>query len=99
MTTGNLIGDIHATWDAMPNVSIRIESVHRLGSAGAVTDYVAQGTSPEGFDAEWRMVYLVTVDGDQINRCEVFDEADLDAALASFDELTLQHSDSVPDSA
>ena len=29
-----------------------------------------------------------TVDGDLINRCEMFDEADLDAALARFDELS-----------
>ena len=29
-----------------------------------------------------------TVDGDLINRCEIFDEADLDAALARFDELS-----------
>ena len=28
------------------------------------------------------------VDGDLINRCEVFDETDLDAALARFDELS-----------
>ena len=29
----------------------------------------------------------LTVDGELINRCEVFDEADLDAALARFEEL------------
>ena len=34
------------------------------------------------------MVELVTVEGDLINRCELFDEADLDAALARFDELS-----------
>ena len=31
---------------------------------------------------------LLTVDGDLINRSEVFDEADLDAALARFDQLS-----------
>ena len=31
-----------------------------------------------------------TVDGDLLNRCELFDEADLDAALARFEELHLQ---------
>ena len=31
---------------------------------------------------------MLTVEGDLINRCEVFDEADLDAALARFDELS-----------
>ena len=42
----------------------------------------AHGTSQEGFDAEWRGIDFLTVDGDLLNRCEVFDEADLDAALA-----------------
>ena len=31
---------------------------------------------------------FMTVDGDLVNRCEVFDEADLDAALARFDQLS-----------
>ena len=31
---------------------------------------------------------MLTVDGDLINRCEIFDEADIDAALARFDELS-----------
>ena len=31
---------------------------------------------------------LLTVDGDLINRIELFDETDLDAALARFDELS-----------
>ncbi len=31
---------------------------------------------------------LLTVEGDPINRCELFDEADIDAALARFDELS-----------
>ena len=39
------------------------------------------------FDAEWRGVEIMTVDGDLLSRAEVFDEADLDAALAKFDEL------------
>ena len=30
---------------------------------------------------------VFTVEGDLINRVEVFDEADLDAALARFEEL------------
>ncbi len=31
---------------------------------------------------------MLTFDGDLISRCEMFDEADLDAALARFDELS-----------
>ena len=32
----------------------------------------------------------LTVEGDRVNRCEIFDETDLDAALARFDELQPQ---------
>ena len=47
-----------------------------------------KGTSKEGFEAEWRDVILLTVDSEQLTRCEIFDEADLDAALARLDELS-----------
>ena len=33
---------------------------------------------------------LLTFEGDMVNRCEIFDEADLDAALARFEELQPQ---------
>ncbi|OBH88839.1 BTAD domain-containing putative transcriptional regulator [Mycobacterium sp. E2733] len=74
-------------WELTPNLSMHIEVVHRLSRRGAVCSYVAFGTSPEGVDAEWPMILLLTVEGDRIGRCEIFDEADLDAALARFDEL------------
>ena len=78
---------IRAIWDLTPDLSTRIEAVHRLSSFGAVVTNTAYGTSPEGFAAEWRVVDLVTVEGDRISRDEFFDEADLDAALARFEEL------------
>jgi hypothetical protein len=78
---------IRAIWDLTPDLSTRIEAVHRLSSFGAVVTNTAYGTSPQGFAAEWRVVDLVTVEGDRISRDEFFDEADLDAALARFDEL------------
>ena len=83
-----MTASIRAAWDVTPDLSIYIEAVHRLSDLGAVVTHVAHGTSHEGFDAEWRMIELLTVDGDLINRCELFDEADLDAALARFDELS-----------
>jgi hypothetical protein len=83
----DLPATIRAVWDLTPDVSIHVEEVHRLSSFGAVVTDTMSGTSPEGFDAEWRMIQLLTVEGDRIDRCEVFDEADLDAALARFDEL------------
>ena len=86
---GDLTAYIRAAWDLMPDVRFYIEAVHRLSDLGAVVTHVANGTSQEGFDAEWRMiVLLLTVEGDLINRCEIFDEADIDAALARFDELS-----------
>ena len=54
---------------------------------GAVITQTTHGTSQEGFEAEWREIGLLTVDGDLVNRIEAFDEADLDAALARFEEL------------
>ena len=78
---------IGAIWDLTPDFSIHIEAVHRLSNVGAVYTEVGTGTSPDGFDAEWRTIQLMTVEGDLINRCELFDETDLDSALARFDEL------------
>ena len=48
------------------NLDIHIEAVHRLTDLGAVVTHIAHGDSPEGFDAEWRMIILLTVDGDLI---------------------------------
>ena len=62
--------------------------MHRLSDLGAVVTWASNGTSQAGFEAEWREISIATVDGDLINRSEMFDEADLDAALARFDELS-----------
>ncbi|WP_267887329.1 BTAD domain-containing putative transcriptional regulator [Mycolicibacterium brisbanense] len=78
---------IQATWDVTPRAEAHVEAVHRLNEYGALVTQAVHGTSPEGFDAEWREIALLTLAGDLINRCELFDEADLDAALARFDEL------------
>ncbi|WP_442387489.1 BTAD domain-containing putative transcriptional regulator [Mycobacterium sp.] len=78
---------MRAIWDLTPDLTTHIEAVHRLSNFGAIVTITANGTSPEGFDAEWRMIDLFTVEGDRFNRCEMFDEADLDAALARFEEL------------
>ena len=51
-----------------PDISIHMEAVHRLSDLGAVVTHAAHGTSQEGFDAEWRMIDLFTVEGDLINR-------------------------------
>ena len=68
-------------------IDIYVEKVHQLNDRGAVITYAAHENSPQGFDAEWRGVAVFTVSGDLVNRVEVFDEADLDAALTRFEEL------------
>jgi hypothetical protein len=83
----DLAAAISAVWDLTPDASMRIEAVHRLSEHGAVVTFVLNGASQNGFHAEWRMIDLLTVEGDLIGDCEVFDEADLDAALTRFEEL------------
>lgn len=84
---GHLKSYIRATWDLGMDTSIYVEAVHRLTDLGAVVNHVGKGTSQDGFDAEWRTTDLFTVEGDLINRCEMFDDTDLNTALARFDEL------------
>ena len=85
---GDAIPYIRATYDVAPNVKGHLEAVHRLSSLGAVVTEVVTGTSREGFDFELREIALFAFDGDMVCRFEMFDEADLDAALARFDELS-----------
>ena len=84
---GDMVAHVRAMWDLTPNVSLRIEAVHRLTNLGAVVSRTTYGTSQDGFDAEWRAIDLPTVQGDLIDHFEMFDEADLDAALARFEEI------------
>ena len=83
-----ITGYLHASWDLTPNLHMYIETVHRLSDVGGVITLVVNGTSREGLDAEWRIAEILTREGDDGKRCEVFDETDLDAALARFDELS-----------
>ena len=79
---------LRAQWDLTPDLRMYIEAVHRLSDLGAVVTLAVRGTSTEGFDADWRFVELLTREGDVGKRCEIFNEADIDAALARFDELS-----------
>ena len=81
---------VRATWDLTPELHMFIESVHRLNDVGTVVTHASHGTSQDDFEAEWRQITLFTVEGDLCNRCEIFDEANLDAALARFEELQPQ---------
>lgn len=85
--TGDLATYLSVAWELSSESHLYVAAVHRLGNLGVVITHVAVGTSPEGFDAEWQVIDVMTFEGDRINRCELFDESDLDAALARFDEL------------
>jgi len=85
---GELIPYVLATWDVAPDLQMCIESVHRLTNTGAVITHTGYGTSQDGFDAEWREIAFFTFQGDKVNRCEMFDDVDVDAALARFEEVT-----------
>ena len=85
---GDMIAYLQAAWDDSPDTKIYIAAVHRLGKIGAVVSHVAHGISQEGFDAEWRDVNVLAVEGDMLSRSELFDETDLDAAIARFDQLS-----------
>ena len=85
---GEMTASLRAIWDFAPDWNIHIAAVHRLSNHGAVVTQVEHATSQEGFDAEGREIDILTVDDDLISRCEVFDEADIDAALARFEQLS-----------
>ena len=82
---GDLIEYFRAGWDLGQDIRTYVEVVHRLSELGAVCTHAGHGVSHEGFDAEWHGVDLLTVEGDMVNRCEAFDDADLDAAIARFE--------------
>ncbi len=90
IAAGEITANIRSVWDVTPDFRYGIETVHRLSNVGAVFTHVAHGASPDGFEAEWRGISILTVEGDLISRCELFDETDLDAALARFEELNRQ---------
>jgi hypothetical protein len=85
---GDLFAAVRASWDVTPDIRYRVESVHRMSNLAAVVTHTSKGTAQEGFDAEWRVINVLAIDGDLLSGAEVFDETDLDAAIARFDELT-----------
>ena len=86
--SSELSTSIRASKELTPDLNVRVEVVHRLGRSGAVITNVSYGTSQAGFNAEWRMLQVLMVEGGRVHRCELFDESDLDAALARFDALS-----------
>ena len=69
-------------------VNGHVEAVHRVNNLGAVVTHVVKGHPKRASTPNGGKSLLVTLEGDVINRCELFDEADLGTALARFDQLS-----------
>ena len=80
---------IRATYGTSRRTSrVYLEAVHRLSNLGVVVTQVVDWDLTGGLRfrvARGRPLYAF--EGDLVSRFEIFDEADLDAALARFDEL------------
>ena len=85
-----LTPNIRAFWDITSEARIDVATVHRLTNLGAVVAHTTHATSQEGVEVESGEIIILMVDGDLLSRCEIFNEADLDAALARFEELHSQ---------
>lgn len=55
---------LRAGWELDQHLDLYVETVHRVTEVGAVFTWAGYGTSHDGFDAEWRAVDLMTVDGE-----------------------------------
>ena len=88
MEPGDAAAHLRAAWEALPDFSIHVVAVHRLTDLGAVVTWFAGGPSQQDFDTEQQGIGVMMVKGDLINHFELFDDVDLDAALATFDELS-----------
>ena len=82
-----LTPNIRAFWDITSEARIDVATVHRLTNLGAVVAHATHATSQEGVEVESGELIILMVDGDLLSRCEIFNEADLDAALTRFEEL------------
>jgi hypothetical protein len=73
-------------WELVPDARYRAAAVHALDAHGAVINLVIEGTNVHGNELQWSAIDVITfVSGE--TRLEVYEENDLDAALARFEEL------------
>ena len=79
--------NIRAFWDITSNQYRRRERAP-IDRPRAVVAHGTHATSQEGVEIESGEIIIPMVDGDLLNRCEIFNETDLDAALARFEELS-----------
>src|SRR3954447_10156897 len=72
-------------WTLVPNARYRVTAIHALDAHGTVATLVIEGTDSRGNELQWPRIVLLAPDD---SRMEVYEEDDLDAALATFEELS-----------
>ena len=87
---GDMTAFVHDLFeDKTPDINVYVEAVHRLSEALewlSPKERMAprkRDTRPSGGKSGFSMF-----EGDLLSRCELFDEADLDTALAQFEQLS-----------
>ena len=80
----------HGRWDT-PSGGVYIETVNcRSDPLEQFVNHEAHGPRKKASTPSGGQSNLRTVEGDLISRLEMFDESDLDTALARFDELSIE---------
>ena len=80
---------VEELWALVPDARYRTTVVHALDAHGTVVKFVIEGTDVHGNELQWPRVLLLSV-GREETRLEVYEEDDVDAALARFEELRPQ---------
>jgi hypothetical protein len=70
-----------------PDFWVELAEVLTCSPVGIVGRMALKGTSTDGAAIEIPYVLLILLEGDRVTRFEAFDETDVDAALARFEEL------------
>jgi hypothetical protein len=70
-----------------PDFWVEFAEVLTGSAVGILGRMALKGTSTDGVAIEIPYVLLILLEGDRVTRFEAFDETDIDAALARFDEL------------
>ena len=83
---GDLEPAIKAILKLVPDVRYRVKAVHALDADGAVINLLVEGADTHGNELQWATLNVISFASGK-PRMEVYDEDDLDAALARFEEL------------
>ena len=78
---------IEELWTLVPDARYWTKAVHALDAHGLVSTLVIEGTDAHGNELQWGRTFLFLSDGPQV---EVYEEDDVDVALARFEELRPQ---------